>query len=126
MPTPNEDDPYLELEWIYRCLGLGDESDELGKQIFKQLVLASMKNEGISSREIMDKEDVTQAAIVYHLNAFIRAGLIIKVGRKYYLRAQTLENTLEEIENDVRTRLERIRKIARKVEEFLEVEQQDK
>lgn len=116
---PSNESPDSELEWIFRCLGLGGEEDELAKEIFKQIVRTS-KKEGVSSRELKEKEGVTQAAVVYHLNVFMRSGLIIKQGRYYILRGSSLEETLAEVETDLIKRLDRIKKIAKKLEEELE------
>ena len=114
---PLEHNPEKELEWIFQCLGLGDESNRIAQDIFRELVRASKERHGISSRELKDKEQVSQAAIIYHLNTFMRSGLIVKQGRLYYLRAPSLEETLEELERDMMFRLERLRRIARKLEE---------
>lgn len=115
--TPRDANVEEELDWICECLGLGEEKDELARDIFRQLTLASRKRNGVSSREIKEREHVSQAAVVYHLNIFQSSGLIIKQGRRYYLRAQTLEETLEEMEHDMLRRMARLRKIAKRIEE---------
>lgn len=115
--TPRDADVEEELDWICECLGLGDEKDQLAREIFREVILASREREGVSSREIKEKQHVTQAAVVYHLNIFQSSGLIIKQGRRYYLRAQTLDDTLEEIEQDMLRRMARLRRIAKKVQE---------
>ena len=104
------------LDWIYQCLGLGDEKDEVGKGVFRALVKASKRGEGISSRNLMQLGVVSQAAVIYHLNHFRRSGLVIKDGRNYYLRAHTLSQTLEEMENDMSRRFERMKEIAKNIE----------
>jgi hypothetical protein len=113
---PSEEENVNEaLDWIYECLGLGDERDEVGKSVFRAIVRASHNGEGISSRDIMQLSEVSQAAIIYHLNQFKRSGLVVKDGRNYYLRAHTLENTLDEMQNDMNRRFERLKEIARKI-----------
>lgn len=114
---PKEEDHDAELEWVFKCLGLGDDADEVGKGIFRALVRAAKKGEGISSRELMEEIPVTQAAIVYHLNNFMRSGLVIKQGRSYILRGGSLQNALEEIENDMVRRMGQLKEIAKKIEE---------
>ena len=88
----------------------------LARGIFSELVKASRNNEGISSRELMEKADVTQAAVVYHLNTFMRSGLVVKQGRNYYLRGGSLEHALDEIQNDMTRRMERLKEIAKKID----------
>jgi hypothetical protein len=114
VPT-QEDDSDAEIDYIYQCLGLGDERDDVGRFVFRALVRASDRGTGISSRDIMQLSEVSQAAVIYHLNLFQRSGLVIKDGRNYYLRGHTLEQTLEEIEGDMRRRFEQLKEIARKV-----------
>ena len=113
-----EDDLDAGLDFIYQCLGLGDERDQVGKLVFRALVKASRKGEGISSRDIMQLGAVTQAAIVYHLNQFKRSGLVIKEGRNYYLRGHTLEHTLEEMEGDMLRRFKRLKEIGKKIDGY--------
>jgi len=112
---PPEPSAESKLEWICECLGL-NQNDELAKEIFKELVLAGEKGDGVSTREIMEKEKVTQGAVTYHMNFFMRSGIIVRKGRKYHLRAHSLENTIEEMEADMIRMLERMRKIAKLLE----------
>lgn len=104
-----------ELDYIYQCLGLGDERDEVGHVVFRALVNASMRGEGISSRDLMHLSETSQAAVIYHLNLFQRSGLVLKDGRNYYLRGRTLEDTLSEMENDMHARFEHLKSVARAV-----------
>ncbi len=106
-----------DIDYIYQCLGLGDERDDVGKAVFRAIVKSSMRGSGISSRDLMQLNEVSQAAVIYHLNHFQRSGLVVKDGRNYFLRAPTLEQTLEEMENDVRRRFEHLRGVARKLAE---------
>ncbi len=116
LDTPKETEPEEELDWICECLGLGGERSDLAREIFRDILLASKTRSGVSTREIKEKSNVTQAAVVYHLNIFQGRGLIIKEGRRYYLRAATLDETLEEMEKDMLRRMERLRRIARRLE----------
>jgi len=117
IPAREEPDIDSEIDYIYQCLGLGDERDDVGRHVFRALVKASLRNEGISSRDLMQLSEVSQAAVIYHLNLFQRSGLVIKDGRNYLLRGQSLEQTLEEMENDMHRRFEYLKGIARKIEE---------
>jgi hypothetical protein len=112
----NEENEDSELDYIYQCLGLGDERDDVGHVVFRALVKASSRGEGISSRDLMQLSETSQAAVIYHLNLFQRSGLVRKDGRNYFLRGRTLEETLEEMENDMHRRFENLKSIARKIE----------
>ncbi len=111
-----EENTDSEINYIYQCLGLGDERDDVGREVFRALVKSSMRGEGISSRDIMQLNEVSQAAVIYHLNLFQRSGIVTKDGRNYYLRAPTLEQTLEEMENDVHHRFAHLKSIAKKIQ----------
>lgn len=112
---PPEDDINADIDYLYQCLGLGDERDAVGRLVFRALVKAGPK--GISSRDIMSLGEMSQAAVIYHLNLFQRSGLVMKDGRTYYLRGFTLSNALNELEGDMHRRFEQLREIAKKIEE---------
>jgi hypothetical protein len=112
----NEEDADSEIDYIYQCLGLGDERDDVGRSVFRALVKSSMQGTGISSRDIMALGEVSQAAVIYHLNLFQRSGIVTKDGRMYYLRGHSLEQTLEDMENDMHRRFEYLKGLARKIE----------
>ena len=114
---PQEETYDAELDWIFQCLGLGNDTDEIARAIFRELVRGSKEGRGIPSRELMDKVNVTQAAVIYHLNTFIRSGLVVKHGRLYHLRGGSLVHALEEIENDMVRRMQRLQEMAKKIEE---------
>ncbi len=116
VPEPKENADN-EIDYVYQCLGLGDERDDVGRHVFRALVKAGMRGEGILSRDLMQLSEVSQAAVIYHLNSFQRSGLVIKDGRNYYLRGRTLAATLEEMENDMQRRFGHLKAIARKIEE---------
>ncbi len=111
---PPEDDINADIDYMYQCLGLGDERDEVGRLVFRALVKAGPR--GISSRDIMSLGEMSQAAVIYHLNLFQRSGLVVKDGRNYDLRGFSLTNALDELENDMHRRYEQLRLIAKKIE----------
>jgi len=115
VPSPDEDTD-ADIDYIYQCLGLGDERDDVGRVVFRALVKSSMRGEGISSRDIMELSETSQAAVIYHLNNFQRSGLVIKDGRNYFLRGHSLSQTREEMENDISRRFEHLKSIAKKIE----------
>ena len=112
---PRVADPDATIEYIFRCLG-GSEDDELAKEVFRELVKTGEK--GVRSKEIQEKTGVTQGAVVYHLNTFRRSGLIIKEGRYYYLKRPTLDRTLEEMEYEMLRHFQRMKKLAKLMDEM--------
>ncbi len=110
-----EQNENAEIDYIYQCLGLGDERDDVGLLVFRALVKASEQRTGISSKDIMELSEVSQAAVIYHLNMFQRSGLVIRDGRIYRLRGDNLEQTLSEMQNDMDRRFDHLKEVARKI-----------
>ena len=115
MDEPRESNQEKQIEWIFQCLGFGDKDDKVANEVFKQLVKKSDK--GVRSVEISGRCHVSQGAVVYHLNTFMRNGVVIKQGRYYYLKRARLDNTLDEMEAEMLRRFERMKRIARLIEE---------
>lgn len=111
---PPQDDVDADIDYMYQCLGLGDERDEVGRLVFRALVRAG--EEGISSRDVMELGEMSQAAVIYHLNLFQRSGLVVKDGRNYYFRGFTLSNALDELENDMHRRFAQLKSLSKKIE----------
>ncbi len=116
---PNEHDIEKEINWICQCLGLAERENDLAAEIFKELIRASKEHSGISSKQITEKKHVTQGAVVYHLNTLMSSGIVIKQGRRYFLRSSSLDETLEEMEQEVLRRLRKLRKLAKHIDEEL-------
>lgn len=114
---PKNFDLESHIEWLFKCLGFGDEEDRVAKEVFKE-ILRNAGN-GIRSADISGKCNVTQGAVVYHLNTLMQKGLVIKQGRLYYLKKSSVEATLGELEEDVLRRFERMRRIARMMDEMI-------
>ncbi len=109
-----------EIAWICKALGFADDENDLATFIFKSIIYASKTGDGITSKEIADKTRVTQAAIIYHLNLFIRTGLVIKQGRFYMLRARTLDESFEELQFDLMNRLQKMRSVSQRIDDQIQ------
>jgi hypothetical protein len=105
-----------DIAWICKALGFADDEKDLATFIFKSIISASKNGEGITSKDIADQTKVTQAAIIYHLNLFIRNGLVAKLGRLYRLRAPTLDESFEELEFDLANRINKMRVVAQRID----------
>lgn len=119
LDLPREHNLQKEVDWICQCLGLADSKDDLAAEIFKELLHATKERSGVSSKEIMEKKKVTQGAVVYHLNIFMGSGIVIKQGRRYYLRSASLDETIEDLETDMLRRIKKLRALARHIDQEL-------
>jgi predicted transcriptional regulator len=101
-PVPgslNEDIDYICKSFGY--FSPRDKQDTAGK-IFRLLVKETCNTKiGLSSDEIANELKLTRGTIIYHLNNFISAGLVVKENNKYRLRSQSIQKIIEEIRADI-------------------------
>lgn len=111
---PNRD-PEKIINWFCIVFGLSDEEEKnnIETQILKKFIMnAENKNNGITSSDLKFNKHIPKSTVIYHLNRFISSGLIIKKGRKYYLRATNLLKAIEEIEYDINKEFKKMLDIA--------------
>ena len=116
-PRPLSHSPDAELEWLVQSLGFDDEgsSDKTAFKIFKRIV-TSPKKDGVTSMEITQYMKLSRVGTLYHLNKFMSAGLVVRDGRKYRMRAENLERTLEEVEEDFLRMFRKMAQIAESID----------
>ncbi|MCL4379106.1 MAG: hypothetical protein M1160_03155 [Candidatus Marsarchaeota archaeon] len=112
---PDEKDPEKMLRWFVAALGLsGDEKNSIEEQILRDFAVATREGcEGLSSSELKFDRDVARSTVIYHLNRFIDAGIIVKHGRKYHLRATEMSKVIEELEYDINREMQRMLDMAK-------------
>lgn len=57
-----------EIRWVCRCLDLDPKRDKIAFETFLYILDASRSNKGVRTIDLTRKLDVTQAAVVYHMN----------------------------------------------------------
>ncbi|MEM0143301.1 MAG: hypothetical protein QXD11_01940 [Candidatus Micrarchaeaceae archaeon] len=108
---PPSGDIDLIIGWFCEVFGLSNSiNDRLEIQLLKKFMLAAKNGQGLASKDI--KFGMPRSTIIYHLNRFIESGILVKKGRKYYLRAAEMTDLVEEVEYDVRREFQRIYDIA--------------
>ena len=95
-----------------------DKNNTAGK-IFRLLVKNTSEGDGLTSDQIADELELSRGTIVYHLNNFITAGLVIKEKNKYRLRSHSLQKSIEEIRQDTHRIFNEMLKIAEAIDEEL-------
>lgn len=109
-----------ELALLFNFFGINPNKDKLALAVFLELISSSYNGgRGIRTIDIVRKENVTQAAVVYHINNFMEKGFVIKQGRYYRLKGETIKETLEEMETEYLRNMDRMKKIAKRIDEFL-------
>ena len=112
---PKVNEPEQVITWFCEVFGLanGTGSNQLEAQILKSFLEAAHNDTGLTSSELRLDTDLARSTIIYHLNRFIEVGLLVKKGRKYYLRASEMQKAIEEIEYDVNREMQRMLDTAR-------------
>lgn len=118
---PDFKDQEKMLKWFCDVFGLSssDNFDSIEEQILRNFTVAAYKNSGLASSELKLKTDLARSTVIYHLNRFIEAGLLVKRGRKYYLRASEMYKAIEEIEYDINREMQRMLDTAKEFDKLM-------
>jgi predicted transcriptional regulator len=111
------------IKWFCEVFGLSgseNESDSIEQQILMSFIQAAYKDEGLGSSELKLDTKLARSTVIYHLNRFIDAGLLVKRGRKYYLRASEMSKAIEEIEYDINREMQRMLDTAKEFDRLME------
>jgi predicted transcriptional regulator len=122
LERPSSNNPDQIIKWFCEVFGLAgeDETNPIGEQILKNFVQAAQRDSGLSSSELKLDTDLARSTVIYHLNRFIDAGLLVKKGRKYFLRASEMQKAIEEIEYDVSREMQRMMDTAKEFDMLLQ------
>ncbi len=104
---PDQNDAEGIIRWFCDVFGLTSQEEEnpVEEQILKSFIEAARDGKGLSSGELDLETKLARSTIIYHLNRFRDAGLLVKKGRKYYLRASEMEKVVQEIGYDLEREL---------------------
>ncbi len=105
--------------WFCRAFDLASGGEALEPSLFKEIVSASVEGTGVTSKELNDRLAVPRTTVIYHLNRFIGSGLVVRKGRKYFLRSEDMESTIEELQADMTREFSRMLAFAEKFDEIL-------
>lgn len=91
------------IRWFCMEFGFsnGLDNEDVAEQLLEQLAEAACEKRGLTSSELKVNKKKARSTIIYHLNRFIEAGLVVKIGRQYYLRATQLSRAVEEVKYDI-------------------------
>ncbi len=124
---PDLDDSKKMIKWFCEVFGLADDNDSfnsISEQILKNFIEAAHSSTGLSSSELNLHTDLARSSVIYHLNRFVDAGLLVKKGRKYYLRASEMQKAIEEIEYDINREMQKMIDTAREFDRLMEMSMQ--
>ncbi len=112
------------IKWFCMAFGLENESSAdqgIEEELLGKFIAAAYSDKGISSSEIKLKNKIARSTVIYHLNRMMEAGLIVKRGRQYYLRATDMYRSIEEIEYDLEREMMRMLDTAKEFDRLMAV-----
>ncbi|MBI5884785.1 MarR family transcriptional regulator [archaeon] len=116
-----------EFAFFCRTLGFFEpiDKEKIASKIFKEIILATEQGRGISSNDLSQKLLMSRGAITNHLNNLLAAGLVLKEGRVYKARCQSVQLLVDELQSDLERIFFEMRKIARDLDKEFWKESQD-
>jgi predicted transcriptional regulator len=105
--------------WFCRAFDLDSKEESMEPALLKEIVSASTSGSGVTSKELNDRLDVPRTTVIYHLNRFIGSGLVVRKGRKYFLRSEDMESTVEELQADMMREFSRMLEFAERFDKIL-------
>jgi predicted transcriptional regulator len=115
---PSRDDVDELTNWFCKVFGLGEK--ELEPAMLKEIIENTTGGSGTTSKDLNRKLDVPRTTVIYHLNRFIYSGIVVRKGRRYYLRSEDMESTIEELQADMEREFGRMMEFAQKMDELIE------
>ncbi len=113
------------LEWFCDVFGLAGRNSRFEPEILKEIVGSSIKGEGVTSKDLNKRLERPRSTVIYHLNRFIYSGLVVRKGRKYYLRSMDMENTIKELQSEMLIEFNRIMEFAERLDRIMEEDLHD-
>ncbi len=117
---PGKENAEVLSEWFCEVFDLANNPEAVEPQLFQEIAESNINGEGITSKELNEKLEMPRSTVIYHLNRFIYSGLVIRRGRKYYLRSEDMESTIEDLQSEMVREFDRMLSFAQKMDEILE------
>ena len=116
---PREETTENEIEWLCESFGFANKRDrnKTAMRIFEIMLQAAHKDMAMSSEDIAEKAKIARSTAIHHMDKYQKAGLIVKNDSGYELRMRNVEDTIEEMEQDMLRMIQRMRRIAKGIDE---------
>ncbi len=105
-------------EWFCKVFDFGGKG--LEPAMLKEIIENTTEGDGITSKDLNRKLEVPRTTVIYHLNRFIYSGIVVRKGRRYFLRSQDMQSTIEELQADMEREFNRMLEFAQKMDELIE------
>ncbi|MCX8158521.1 MAG: helix-turn-helix domain-containing protein [Candidatus Diapherotrites archaeon] len=123
---PFDNTPYAEMNWICESFGFfGSGPRLIAGEIFKRILQETENGRGISSTELAKQLGLSRGSVIHHLNNLVLSGLVVKRGRHYFARSKSIYRILDELEEEIEFLFQRMKKVAKKIDESFGIEIND-
>jgi len=119
---PTEESANSLTDWFFDAFDLSGKGDTQEREMFKELINNTLKGVGTTSKQLSTELKLPRSTAIYDLNKFINSGLIVRKGRKYYLRSDNLAGTKQELQAEMATEFTRMMEFANKLDELMQDE----
>ena len=119
---PQSADINAELQWLGATLGLFGQRDKDSScfRIFINLVRAAQDENALSSDDLASRTSLSRGTVVHHLNRLRDAGLVKNVPEGYQLSAQSMHESLNQLEEELQEMLDLMRAVAKDIDKKLQ------
>lgn len=119
--APENADLNAELQWLGATLGLFGRRDKDSScfRIFITLVRAAQHEKTLSSDQIAQHCKLSRGTVVHHLNRLRDTGLIQPATQGYRLSATSMEESLNQLENELQDMISLMRAVAKDIDKKL-------
>lgn len=110
-----------ELQWLGSSLGLFNlrDKDKSCFRIFIELVKNTKRDQALTSDELAYRLELSRGTVVHHLHKLLDSGIVVNEQRGYMLRNNSLQELMDEVEQDVKRTFSELRKIAEDIDKDL-------
>ena len=120
---PLQKNPETELEWLCSVLGLVGPRDheKTTLRILREVISNTKQGKPTSLEELSQAFRLSKPSVLHHARKLVERGLIIPAMQQrreslYELRMHSVEETIEEIEQDFLRAFQRIRKVGEEID----------
>lgn len=116
-----------DLKWFSTSLGMSSSRDKEKScfRIFIELLKALKAEEKLSSDKIAENTNLSRGTVIHHINQLLEKDIVDIENNKYSLKYQNLSNLADHLENNILNAFKDIKKIAKKIDENLELKENE-
>ena len=115
---PFDDSFESDFDWMCRTLGFFEpiDKDKTASSVFREVVRSTCSGKSLTSTELASRVKMSRGSVINHLNNLMKSGLVVKDGRFYYSRSQSIYRTIKEIEEDIDRVFQRMEETAKRID----------